>query len=85
MISKLVIVTREDGIDASNIAQLVQRACKYESTIYLQTGTVKVNAKSIMGMMNMGIKQGGEVRVIAEGADETAAVNELSEYIASHE
>lgn len=85
MTERTVQVTLEDGLEAGIIAQLVQRACKYDSSIYLKTGTVKVNAKSIMGMMNMGVKKGGEVTVIGEGTDEAEAVKELADYIESQE
>ncbi len=74
---KVVKVTRKDGVDAGVIAHLVQAACKYDSQIYIKEGDKRVNAKSIMGMMNMVVASGQDVTIIAEGADERDAINEM--------
>ena len=74
---KTVKVTLKDGLDAGAIALLVQAACKYDSRIYLGYGERKVNAKSIMGMMNMVVTSGNDVSVSAEGADEEEAIAEI--------
>lgn len=74
---KTIRVTLKDGLDASAIALLVQAACKYESRVYLSHEERKVNAKSIMGMMNMVVNSGTEVTVSAEGSDEAEAVAEI--------
>ena len=65
---------------------LVQIASTFESKIYLQSedGTVKVNAKSIMGMMSMGLSAGENVIVTAEGTDEEAAVAGIAEYLSGN-
>ena len=65
------------------MAELVQIASKYESRTNIVYGTKKINAKSIMGMMSIGFVNGDEIEVTGDGADETAAVDELSKYIAS--
>ncbi|MBR3306889.1 MAG: HPr family phosphocarrier protein [Lachnospiraceae bacterium] len=74
---KTVKVELKDGIDADVVSLLVQKACKYDSRIYLSAGTRRVNMKSIMGMMNMVVARGGEVVIAAEGSDEEAAVNDI--------
>ena len=74
---KTIKVSLKDGLDANAIALLVQAACKYESRIHLACEERKVNAKSIMGMMNMVVNSGTEVTVIADGADEAEAVAEI--------
>ena len=74
---KTVKVMLKDGLDAGAIALLVQAACKYESRIYLGCEERRVNAKSIMGMMNMVVTSGTDVIVIAEGSDEAEAVAEI--------
>lgn len=81
MLEKKITVRKADGLDADMIAVLVQRACKFESKIYLESDDKKVNAKSIMGMMNIGVCKGGEVTVYAEGSDEEAAMREIEEYL----
>ena len=60
---------------------LVQVASQYESKIYVETGTKRVNAKSIMGMMTLGISVGEEITVTADGADEETAIAEIERYL----
>lgn len=60
---------------------LVQVASQYESTIYLETGSKRVNAKSIMGMMTLALMEGMDIMVEADGNDETAAVSEIEKYL----
>lgn len=60
---------------------LVQVASQYESTIYLETGSKRVNAKSIMGMMTLALMEGMDILVEADGNDETAAVSEIEKYL----
>ena len=83
MVEKKVTVQRQDGLDAAMIAVLVQHACKYESKIYLESEDKKVNAKSIMGMMNIGVWRGGEVTIYADGKDEADALKEIEDYLVS--
>lgn len=81
MVKRAVTVCREDGLEARPIAMLVQKASQFASTVHIEVGTKKVNAKSIMGMMSLSVCSGDEVVVIAEGADEEAAVNEIESYL----
>ena len=73
MIETPVIVGHEDGIEGRPIALLVQEASQYASKVYIQVDNKKINAKSIMGMMTLGLAPGEEVTVAADGADEEAA------------
>jgi catabolite repression HPr-like protein len=82
MIEKEVIIGLDSGLEERPIAMLVQIASKYESSVYLHAGNKRVNAKSIMGMMGMGMQSGESVTIVAEGPDEEAAAAELSEYLA---
>ena len=81
MVKKAVTVCREDGLEARPIAMLVQKASQFSSVVHIEVGTKKVNAKSIMGMMSLSVCSGDEVVVIAEGADEQAAVDAIEEYL----
>ena len=81
MVKRAVTVCREDGLEARPIAMLVQKASQFASTIHIEVGTKKVNAKSIMGMMSLSVCSGDEVVVIAEGADEANAVDEIEAYL----
>ena len=58
-------------------------ASQFESTVYLGSDNKKVNAKSIMGMMSMGLDSGAEVIVTADGVDEEAAVAEIEKFLST--
>lgn len=73
------------GLKARHIALLVQEASKYESTIYLQSGERRVNAKSIMGMMTLGIDIGEEMEVSADGVDELDAIEGIERFLSGKE
>ena len=81
MQNKTITVNIENGLEARPIALLVQEAGKFESRIHLEIGSKKVNAKSIMGMMSLGLTNGDELNIIAEGSDEEAAVAALAEFL----
>ena len=74
MIKKSVKICLSNGLEARPVALLVQVASQYESNIYLETNDKRVNAKSIMGMMSLGLDNGEKLEVSAEGTDEQAAV-----------
>ena len=77
MISKEITIRLENGLEARPVAMLVQVASKFDSSVYLEAGEKKVNAKSIMGVLSLGIKQGESIYVIANGKDESDAIEAL--------
>lgn len=81
MTTRDIRINLENGMEARPIALLVQEASKYESKIYIQLGDRKVNAKSIMGMMSLGLDNGDKLEVSAEGADEQAAVEGIENFL----
>lgn len=81
MISETVKVNLAADAEARPVAVLVQKASQFESKVYIQAGDKKINAKSIMGMMSLGLAQDTEVVVYAEGEDAQAAVDELVAYL----
>lgn len=81
MTKRDIRINLESGLEARPIALLVQEASKYESKIYIQSGDKRVNAKSIMGMMSLGLDNGEELEVSAEGADEQAAVAGIENFL----
>ena len=81
MASKSVTVELETGLEARPVAMLVQVTSQFESNIYLECGDKRVNAKSIMGMMTLALCPGEQVNLIAEGADEMAAVEKIESYL----
>ena len=74
MTKRSIQIKLENGLEARPVALLVQEASKYESRIYIQVEERRVNAKSIMGMMSLGLNNGEVLTVSAEGADEDVAV-----------
>ncbi|MCC2126256.1 HPr family phosphocarrier protein [Hominiventricola filiformis] len=84
MIKKPITVQLANGLEARPVALLVQVASQYESKIYVETENKKVNAKSIMGMMTLGLNAGESVVVSADGTDEQAAIENIEKYLSSH-
>lgn len=81
MKKKIITVELADGLEARPAAMLVQVASQYDSRIYLESGSKRVNAKSIMGMMTLGLIAGQSITVEADGADEDQAVSEIDKYL----
>ena len=81
MISKEITIRLENGLEARPVAMLVQVASKYDSSVYLEAGDKRVNAKSIMGMMSLGLDTGEKVNVVVDGADEAAALEDIQKYL----
>ena len=81
MLKKVITIEGQNSSEAKPVAMPVQVASQYESTIYLETGSKRVNAKSIMGMMTLALMEGMDILVEADGNDETAAVSEIEKYL----
>ncbi len=81
MMVKEVQIGLETGLEARPVALLVQVASQYDSDIYIEAGTKRVNAKSIMGMMSLGLDNGEMVKVTANGDDESAAMDGMEKFL----
>ena len=81
MIKKPITIQIADGLEARPTALLVQVASQYDSKIYVEIGDKKVNAKSIMGMMTLDMRNGGELTISADGIDEAVAMKEIEGYL----
>ena len=82
MVEREIEIKLAGGLEARPVAMLVQVASQYESSVYIQTGENKrVNAKSIMGMMSLGLNAGEKVVVEADGSEEEAAINHIEKYL----
>ncbi len=71
-------ITDETGIHARPATLLVQAASKFDSDIQLEHNEKKVNLKSIMGVMSLGIGQNQDITIIAEGDDEKEAIEVIA-------
>ena len=83
MIRKPITIGISNGLEARPIAMLVQVASQYSSSIYVEVEDKKVNAKSIMGMMTLGLAAGEEVVVSANGDDEQNAMDDIVKYLST--
>ena len=83
MIKKPVTIQISNGLEARPIAMLVQVASQFESESYVESGQKKVNAKSIMGMMTLGLDAGDSVTITANGEDEAEAMDRIEGYLTS--
>lgn len=83
MTTKDITIEIQQGIEASPVAKCVQVASQFESKIYVEYDTKKVNAKSIMGMMALGIIPGRTVKVSADGNDEKQAIDSITKYLSN--
>jgi phosphocarrier protein len=79
MAEKQFKVISDTGIHARPATLLVQTASRFNSDINLEYKGKKVNLKSIMGVMSLGIGQGAEIKISAEGSDADDAISSLSE------
>ena len=77
MFNKEVVVRCESGLHNRQATYFVQKANEYESSIWLESGSRKMNAKSLLGIMSLGIVTGSTVTLSAVGPDEEAAVAAL--------
>ena len=81
MIKKSMTIQLQSGLEARPVALLVQVASQHDCSIYVEADNKKVNAKSIMGMMTLGLANGESVEVIADGVDEEEAVASIEKFL----
>jgi len=84
LLSKNFKIMHEDGLSARPAALFVQVASKFNSRIWVTVNSKKVNAKSIMGIISLGIGQDDEITITAEGNDQEEAIEALTELIDSN-
>ena len=77
MFNKEVVVRCESGLHNKQATYFVQKANEFESSIWLESGSRKMNAKSLLGIMSLGVITGSKVNLIAAGPDAEAALNAL--------
>ncbi len=85
MVSKEITVKISSGFESRPVAMFVQVASQFKSNIYVSMQEKKVNAKSIMGMMSLGVLEGESITVTADGQDEEQVIIELEKYLTETE
>ena len=84
MFSKEVVVQNQIGLHARPATFFIQRANEYKSTIWVEKDERKVSAKSLLGVLSLGITRGTNITILAEGTDEETAVKALVSLINSN-
>ena len=81
MKKKDITIQVDGSTETRPVALLVQVASQFRSDIYIESGNKRVNGKSIMGMMTMGLESGEEVTVSVNGEDEDEALEQIEAYL----
>ncbi len=84
MYIKEAVVNNQVGLHARPATFFIQKANEYKSSIWVEKDERRVNAKSLLGVLSLGIVKGTAINLIADGADETEAVDALAELIATN-
>ena len=84
-IRKKIIVKNKLGLHARPAALFVQAANKFDSRIIVEKDNERVNGKSIMGILTLGVERGSSIIIEAEGQDAQMAISELERLVSSNE
>lgn len=84
MYMKEVVIQNQVGLHARPATFFIQKANEYKSSIWVEKDSRRVNAKSLLGVLSLGITQGLSITIVAEGSDEEQAVNDLVELVSSN-
>lgn len=77
MYSKEVVLQNQVGLHARPATFFIQKANEFKSSIWVEKDERKVNAKSLLGVLSLGITRGTSITIIADGVDEKEAVDAL--------
>jgi phosphocarrier protein HPr len=81
MTKKEVIVNSVPGLESKPAALFIQKASNFKANIWVEKGERKANAKSLLGLLSLGVGSGNKITIIAEGEDEKQAISELENYL----
>lgn len=84
MVSREVTVNNQVGLHARPATFFIQRANEFRSSIWVEKDERRVNAKSLLGVLSLGIVKGTVITVLADGVDEEQAVSALAELVSSN-
>lgn len=83
MLTREVTINNQVGLHARPATFFIQKANEFKSSIWIEKDDRKVNAKSLLGVLSLGIVKGTMVNLVADGSDEKDALNTLAALIAS--
>lgn len=84
MVSGVVTVNNTVGLHARPATFFIQRANSFKSSVWVEKDDRRVNAKSLLGVLSLGIVKGTEITIVADGTDEDEAVKTLINIIESN-
>lgn len=84
MLSKTLVVQNQVGLHARPATFFIQKSNEFKSSIWVEKDDRRVNAKSLLGVLSLGITKGMEITIITDGTDEKAAIEALEKLIESN-
>ena len=84
MVTQEVIINNEVGLRARPATFFIQKANEFKSGIWVEKDERRVNAKSLLGVLSLGITKGTTITLLADGSDEKEAVAALSELVSGN-
>ncbi|HBL82354.1 MULTISPECIES: HPr family phosphocarrier protein [Congzhengia] len=84
MLSKTIVVQNQVGLHARPATFFIQKSNEFKSSIWVEKDDRRVNAKSLLGVLSLGITKGMEITIITDGTDEKEAIEALEKLIESN-
>ncbi len=84
MLSKTIVVQNQVGLHARPATFFIQKSNEFKSSIWVEKNDRRVNAKSLLGVLSLGITKGMEITIITDGTDEKEAIEALEKLIESN-
>ena len=84
MFSREAVISNQVGLHARPATFFIQKANEFKSSIWVEKEERRVNAKSLLGVLSLGVAKGSKINIIADGVDEEEAVKDMLELIANN-
>ncbi|MDW7659103.1 MAG: HPr family phosphocarrier protein [Bacillota bacterium] len=81
MVTRTVLFNCDEALQMKAVAVLIQKASTFRSSVWLSRGERRANAKSLLGVMSLGIENAAELQISADGSDETEALEAIATYL----
>ena len=85
MLTKTITIQNEVGLHTRHATYFIQKANNYKSSVWIENSDRRANAKSLLGVLSLGISKGDTVSIIADGSDEAEAVDGLVDLLMAME
>ena len=81
MLTKEITVNNQVGLHARPATFFIQKANEFRSGIWIERDDRRVNAKSLLGVLSLGVTKGSSIRIVADGSDEQLAIDALCDLV----